>query len=261
MSDTRDADWRRTDAGQRPNAGAREEQVDSDGSALLGSRCRDQDRGDSLRAARSWPEGCGRHATMRSVNAYLQALAANVRALRESHGLSLSQLSERSGVGKATLFKIEQAQTNPTLETMTLIAETFDVQVAELIAHRARAGVEVVRAGEGDRLLDDSSEGHALRKQVVAGGVLSIDSARFFAGKSMLVPSHGVGAREHILVREGSIEIGPTGEEVVLHAGDYATFLADRPHRWRPVDGDASVWILGTFPRPAAFGEQEPDGP
>ena len=139
MSDTRDADWRRTDAGQRPNAGVREEQGDSDGSALLGSRGRDQDWGDSLRAARSWPEGFGGHATMRSVNAYLQALAANVRALRESHGLSLSQLSERSGVGKATLFKIEQAQTNPTLETMTLIAETFDVQVAELIAHRARA--------------------------------------------------------------------------------------------------------------------------
>ena len=194
------------------------------------------------------------------MKSYLEALAASVRALREANGLSLSQLSERSGVGKATLFKIEQARTNPTLETMTLIADTFDVQVTELIAHRPRATVEVVRAGEGDRLLDDSSEGHALRKQVVGGGVLSIDSAHFFAGKSMLTPSHGVGAREHVLVREGSIEIGPTGEEVLLHAGDYATFVADRAHRWRPVDGDASVWIIGTFPRPAAFVEQGPDG-
>ncbi|MCZ2849916.1 helix-turn-helix domain-containing protein [Modestobacter sp. VKM Ac-2978] len=194
------------------------------------------------------------------MRAHLDALASNVRALREAHGLSLSQLSDRSGVGKATLFKIEQARTNPTLETLLLIADTFDVPVAELVARRTRASIEVVREGEGDELVDDSSRGHGIRKQVVGAGVMSIDSARFHAGTCMLAQSHGVGAREHVLVRNGSIEIGPAGEEVILHAGDYATFVADRPHRWRPVDGDATVWIIGTFPRPAAFVEQGPDG-
>ena len=48
----------------------------------------------------------------------VRALSANVRRLRESHGLSLAALARRTGVAKATLFKIEARRTNPTLETL-----------------------------------------------------------------------------------------------------------------------------------------------
>ena len=67
---------------------------------------------------------------------HLSALAANVKRLRESHGLSLAQLADRTGVAKATLFKIESQRTNPTLSTLTSLSTAFSVPVAQLIIIR-----------------------------------------------------------------------------------------------------------------------------
>ncbi|MGI5126841.1 helix-turn-helix domain-containing protein [Pseudonocardia sp. CA-107938] len=185
------------------------------------------------------------------MSAIVSALAANVRRLRESHGFSLSQLSERSGIAKATLFKVEAQRTNPTLETIEAIADTFGVAVAQLIAIPERAVVEVLKHGEGQDISDDSSIGYVLRSQVIGAGLLEIHSQEFINAETSA--SHGIGAREHVLVREGSIRVGPVGEEAVITAGDYATYPADRPHRWQPVDGRALVWIVHTFPRAAPF--------
>lgn len=189
------------------------------------------------------------------MGSHLEVLSENVRRLRESHGLSLSQLSERSGVAKATLFKVERGRTNPTLDTIVAIAETFDVPVTSLISTPPRADVEVLRAGEGQDISDDSSNGQVLRSQVIGAGSLEIHSQTFFDGRSETSASHGAGAREHVMVRSGQIRVGPVGQEEVLSTGDYATYPADRTHRWQAVDGDASVWIVHTFPRAAAFTE------
>lgn len=183
------------------------------------------------------------------------ALAGNVRRLREMHGLSLAQMSERSGIAKATLFKVERGGTNPTLDTIVAIAETFDVPVQSLIATPPRATVEVLRSGEGTDISDDSSVGQVLRSQVIGAGVLEIHAQTFHDTKSETSASHGAGSREHVLVRSGSIRVGPVGEEVVVHAGDYATYPTDRAHRWQAIDGDASIWIVHSFPRAAAFTE------
>ena len=185
----------------------------------------------------------------------LAALAENIRQLRATPGLSLSQLSERSGVAKATLFKIENERTNPTLDTLTAIAETFDVSVTDLLAMTPQPVIAVVRAGQGTDLSDDASTGAVLRRQVIGAGTLEIHSQVFRDGKSEVSAAHGMGVREHVLVHAGTIELGPVGHEVTVTVGDYVTYPADLPHRWRPDDGDAHVWIIHTFPRPAAFTE------
>jgi transcriptional regulator with XRE-family HTH domain len=184
-----------------------------------------------------------------------RALAENVRRLRENHGLSLAELSERSGIAKATLFKVERERTNPTLETMVAIAETFDVPVIDLLATQSAPTVEIVRAGEGQDISDASSSGYVLREQVIGAGMMEIHEQVFRAGTSEVSPSHGTGAREHVLVRKGRVRVGPVGEEVELRTGDYATYLADLPHRWEPVGGEVSVWIINTYPRASVFHE------
>jgi transcriptional regulator with XRE-family HTH domain len=189
------------------------------------------------------------------MNEHIEALSANVRRLRETHGLSLSELGERSGVAKATLFKVERGQTNPTLETMLAIARTFDVTVPDLIALPERAPVEVVHDGEGEDISDAASFGHILRSQVIGAGTLEIHAQSFKQDVPEVSASHGAGAREHVFVRAGKIRLGPVGHEVLLGEGDYATYPADRTHRWQAENADASVWIVHTFPRAAAFNE------
>ncbi|TDD96327.1 helix-turn-helix domain-containing protein [Actinomadura rubrisoli] len=183
----------------------------------------------------------------------LQALAENIRALRATHGLSLSQLAERSGIAKATLFKISRCQTNPTLDTLTAIADTFDVTVIDLLTMAPSPAVDVVRPGEGLDLSDDLAKGEILRSQVIGAGTLEIHSQTFQAGGSEVSHSHGAGTREHVLVHTGTIRLGPVGHEVEATAGDYVTYLADCPHRWQAVGDDSHVWIVHTYPRAAAF--------
>ncbi|GAA4352138.1 helix-turn-helix domain-containing protein [Angustibacter luteus] len=177
-------------------------------------------------------------------------LAANVRALRESAGISLSQLAERSGVAKATLFKVERQHTNPTLDTMVAIADALGVTTTALLEQPADNELEIVRAGEGVDISDFASKGQILKSMVVGSVLVEIHHQVFSPGMAETSASHGPLAREHVFVRSGSIEVGPIGSAGVLKPGDYATYPADRTHRWTVVgQRKAEVWIVHTFAR------------
>src|SRR4051794_23185469 len=166
----------------------------------------------------------------------VEILAENVRQLRERSGLSLSALSERSGVAKATLFKVERGRTNATIETIEAIAESFKVSVSSLIERNGDRGIVVVRRGAGEDISDGSSTGFVVGRQTVSRGSIEIHSVTFLEGQGETSASHGVGSQEHVLVTAGSIEIGPVNQDrVCLDVGDYATYPADRPHRWHPI--------------------------
>ena len=184
---------------------------------------------------------------------YIAALALNVRRLREAHHLSLGQLAERSGIAKATLIKIERERTNPTLDTLAALAGVFSLEIADLIANERGPQVEVVRAGEGLDVSDDAGIGRIVKRKLAGSTMVEIHDTRFRAGHSEVSISHGAGAREHVLVRKGRVRVGPLDAQVELGPGDYATYLADRPHRWTVIGrSDAHVWIIHTSPRPAA---------
>ncbi|MEZ2372632.1 helix-turn-helix domain-containing protein [Arthrobacter sp. RCC_34] len=179
----------------------------------------------------------------------LDSLASNVRRLRELHDLSLSQLSERSGVAKGTLFKVERAQTNASLETVQAIARSLGLQVTDLLTAAPEPAVEIVLDGEGEEITDETAVGRVLRRQLVGAGTVEIHAKTFHEGKVQFSVSHGTGAREHVFVRSGSIRLGPTGQEILAPAGSYVTYPADRAHRWQAEGGECLVWIVHTFPR------------
>ena len=183
----------------------------------------------------------------------VKALSANVRRLRESHGLSLAGLAHRAGVAKATLFKIEARRTNPTLETLLALADGLSVTVGELIADDGGSPVEVVRQGKG-RPIPDSVVGASLLNSILVGSTLiEVYELAIPAGQSEVSISHGAGAREHVIVRSGRVRVGPLDAEVALGPGDYATFPSDRTHRWTALGGKAArLWVVHTFPRPLA---------
>ena len=56
-----------------------------------------------------------------------------LRALREQRGLSLRVLSRESGVGLATLVRLEAGQFDPRLSTLRKLAKTLGVTIADLI--------------------------------------------------------------------------------------------------------------------------------
>ena len=84
-------------------------------------------------------------------------IGANVRALRGHARISASELAGRTGMSKAMLWKIENAQTSCSLGTLQRLAVGLDVPVTTLVrgidADRpaaftpAGAGPRIVRAG------------------------------------------------------------------------------------------------------------------
>lgn len=53
--------------------------------------------------------------------------------LRTAKGYSLRELERLSGVSKTQINDIENGKTNPTMETLKLLAKALDVEIFDLI--------------------------------------------------------------------------------------------------------------------------------
>jgi DNA-binding XRE family transcriptional regulator len=71
----------------------------------------------------------------------LRALAVRFRELREQMGLSLTDLSERTGMTRAAISRLENGwNLNPTLETLFRCAEALGVNSRFVVDEPAQAG-------------------------------------------------------------------------------------------------------------------------
>ncbi len=61
-------------------------------------------------------------------------LSANIKKLRKKRHLSQEELAKEAGITYSTLIKIESGlNKNPTLETLTKIANAFKIKIDELV--------------------------------------------------------------------------------------------------------------------------------
>src|ERR687892_574192 len=79
------------------------------------------------------------------------AVGARIRALREAMGLSLRDLSSRTGVSPPMLSQVERGETSPTLAVADRIAAGLELTLSQLLRLDETDGVSVVRAAERRR--------------------------------------------------------------------------------------------------------------
>jgi transcriptional regulator with XRE-family HTH domain len=68
-----------------------------------------------------------------------------IRQLRESRGVSLQQLADRTGFSAALLAQIENRMTSPSLGTLVKIANAFEVSVSSFIGGTEEREFSIVR--------------------------------------------------------------------------------------------------------------------
>jgi transcriptional regulator with XRE-family HTH domain len=68
-----------------------------------------------------------------------ERVGGRLRAIRKEHGLTLKDLSDRSGVALSTLSKIELGQISVSYEKFAAVARALDVDIATLFDPRASA--------------------------------------------------------------------------------------------------------------------------
>lgn len=162
-----------------------------------------------------------------------EAVAARVREYRTTLGLTIGDLADRSGVSKAMLSKIENARIQPSLTTMTRIAQAVRVPVTSLLR-----GVDddeeaiFVPAGEGLRLSTKAGDAGDIRSLGMLRGLhqrLEPVVLRFEEPPTDLpINKHGGTELLHVLL--GGVEVAFGSRRYELGPGDSLQFAGSVSH-------------------------------
>lgn len=163
-----------------------------------------------------------------------EGLARRAKALRLSRKLTLEALSNKCGVSRASLSKIERGEMSPTYETLRKLANGLEVALTTLVVETSEVpgdDIQVVRSGEGKRydnplyayeLLSGSRD--ILGQTIYISEIAAHDIEDF-------PEQHSHESVDFMYVLEGRISAHFAGRESFeLAAGDSLTFDGRRPH-------------------------------
>jgi transcriptional regulator with XRE-family HTH domain len=178
------------------------------------------------------------------------AIANNVRAQRAHRGLTLDALAARSGVSRGMLVQIEQCRTNPSVTTLTRIADALGVTVARLVEVSDTPVVRVVHASDIATLWRGAKGGSA---RLLVGSdtpaILELWDWTLGPGEHHDGDAHPAGTREMLTVIDGELTLSVYGRSHLVGRDEAVLFSADRPHRYAN-QGDETLRFLMVVTEP-----------
>jgi transcriptional regulator with XRE-family HTH domain len=179
------------------------------------------------------------------VDAFVRAVAVNVRTLRREAGLTLADLAAAAGLGKSTLAQLESGRANPSVETLWAIAAALKVSFARVVEEH-RPELRVVRARDVPAMRSEETPGWAGRLLAASQrrGTFDLYSLDLEAASTRHADPHHEGVVEHLVVVTGRMRVGPASGPVELAAGDLVTFAADVPHLYEALETSHAVLLM-----------------
>jgi len=159
-------------------------------------------------------------------------LGKTVQRLRKAYNLSLSELSEQSGVAKSIISQIERNETNPTLATIWRLAQALDVSI-ERILHATGDDLFVDKTSRGDTPILVSDDGKC--RLAIIGWIKTVEWLQWYdfhtePGGVLESDPHQRGSVECLSVLEGELEVEVAGAIEIVRSGETLRYRADRPH-------------------------------
>lgn len=164
---------------------------------------------------------------------FQQAVARNIKEIREGKKITLDAAAKLTGVSRSMLAQIERGDVNPTISVLWKIANGYKTSFTSLLEVR-EASHQLIRGAEVTPLLEDGGryrnrpvfpfredtrfETYVI--EILAGGVLEAQP-------------HIGGTEEFLTVFDGQAEVSAGGETFSLGPGDSLRFRADRAHSYR----------------------------
>jgi transcriptional regulator with XRE-family HTH domain len=155
-----------------------------------------------------------------------QHLAERLLALRLAAGWSLDELATRSGVSRATLSRLERAETSPTATLLSRLARAHGLPLSRLLADAEVLPVRLLRAADQPRWHDQQSGFERLmRCPPLAGFATEVIEARLVPGAELAYDEPTVARLEHHLcLLDGRLRLTLQGQVFDLDAGDSISF-------------------------------------
>ena len=163
----------------------------------------------------------------------LENLGQRIREIRKEKGVTLIELSQKTGVAQATLSRIETGTMVGTVESHQKISEALGVGLAELYAAVDRRHHEIAHVTQ-DKLHTAVHQSRGLQIEL-----LTQESAKkkivplliTLAGGAKTAPEENErGVEKFYYVLDGDAKVLLDGQEYILKQGETLYFDASLPH-------------------------------
>lgn len=174
-------------------------------------------------------------------------IAQRLKSLRGERGWSLDELARHSGVSRASLSRLENAEVSPTAAVLGKLATAFGLTVSQLM-HLAEDSFEPLMRRDSQPFWTDAASGFRRRAisppaRTLAGEALSceLDPGRRIAYERPPRP----GLEHHLLLIDGRLDVTVDGATHALQPGDCLRYRLFGPSAFAtPPDSGASYVLL-----------------
>ncbi|MDG3088502.1 XRE family transcriptional regulator [Vibrio hannami] len=177
------------------------------------------------------------------------ALGEKLKNIRNKMGLSLSEVSSRTGVSKTMLSQIERSESMPTIATIWKIANGLKIKLETLLDNSNKT-YDVKHIDDMIPLTDDNNQFiiHSVFPFSPTSGY-EVFYGTFKPGCNYSDPnSHKTSTTEQLFVTDGELEMVVSGKSYVLTSGSSLTFDSKDTHTYiNSKDVDAHVMIIVNY--------------
>ncbi|KAF0095469.1 MAG: putative transcriptional regulator [Puniceicoccaceae bacterium 5H] len=158
-----------------------------------------------------------------------------LRELRKQHGLTIDEVSNRSGVSVAVISKLERNQTRAELETIYKISRAFELSAADLL------GLAESPFAHREKETSYRSDGFQFRRISYANAIVLVGDAP--AGAAVKRPEIHHDDYEICWVTQGHLRLQLPHESYELTSGQSLQFDAVLEHTYEALE-DSHIVII-----------------
>lgn len=180
-------------------------------------------------------------------------LGDRLKEIRRGLGLTLEEASQKTGLARSTLSKIENEQISPTFQAMQKLTNGLDINIPQLFAAPKKVNTtgrrDITRNELGKAHPTSTYEHELLATQLSNKKMMPFKSlvrARSFDDYSDWIRHDG---EEFLLVLKGEITFfSEYYEPVILHEGDSVYYDANMGHMLASVSEDDAqiLWVTAS---------------
>jgi len=176
-----------------------------------------------------------------TISAALDLVGRRLKAIRTRRGVTLTDLSERTGISKSTLSRLENGQRRPSLELLLPLAQEYRVPLDDLVGAPEVGDPRI-------RLRPRRVKGRTVLALTGKPGGVQAWKIIIPANQSEPNPRTHDGY-EWLYVLSGRMRLVLGAQDLVLEEGEVVEFDTTVPH-WFGSTGDGPAEVLSIFGRP-----------
>jgi transcriptional regulator with XRE-family HTH domain len=178
--------------------------------------------------------------TTDAISTALDQVGSRLRQIRAQREMTLMELSERTGISKSTLSRLENGQRRPSLELLLPLAQAYRVPLDDLVGAPDVGDPRIrlkPRQVKGRTVLPLTPPGGVQAWKIIIPSTQSTPNLRTHDGY------------EWLYVLSGRMRLILADEDIVLGVGEAVEFDTTRPH-WFGSTGEGPAEVLSLFGRP-----------